>query len=216
MKKELERRNLSFEVRAEQTERGHILTGRPVVYNSRTDIGPFDEIICSGALDKTDLTDIRFLVNHDMKKLPLARSRRNNGNSTMQLSVDAQGLSLDWVDLDVENNADAAALYSAVQRGDVDGMSFAYSVTKERWENLESEHPTRYIEAIGSIVEISAVTWPAYEDTEINTRATRALDSARQAVETARNEARAKQSLDSDYIETLKIQTRILAGLHNQ
>ena len=64
-KKELEQRSYSFEVRAEETERGKIITGRPIVYNSRTDIGPFDEIIESGALDNADLTDVRFLVNHD-------------------------------------------------------------------------------------------------------------------------------------------------------
>ena len=78
-KKELEQRSYSFEVRAEETERGKVITGRPIVYNSRTDIGPFDEIIESGALDNADLTDVRFLVNHDLSRIPLARSRRNNG-----------------------------------------------------------------------------------------------------------------------------------------
>ena len=108
----LERRNLTFEVRAEDQDGGHILTGRPVVYNSRTDIGPFDEIIEPGALDRTDLTDVRFLVNHNLSMIPLARSRRNNGNSTMQLSPDAQGLQIE-VKLDTENNADARSLSGA-------------------------------------------------------------------------------------------------------
>ena len=74
MDKELEQRAYSFEVRAEETEGGHIITGRPIVYNSRTDLGWFDEIIDSGALNNTDLTDVRFLVNHDVSKIPLARS----------------------------------------------------------------------------------------------------------------------------------------------
>ena len=86
--KELERRSYNFEVRAEENEQGSIITGRPIVYNSRTDIGFFDEIIEEGALNNTDLTDVRFMVNHDMSRIPLARSRRNNGNSTMQLTVD--------------------------------------------------------------------------------------------------------------------------------
>ena len=51
-KKELERRSYNFEVRAEGTETGGIITGRPIVYNSRTNLGYFDEIIESGALDK--------------------------------------------------------------------------------------------------------------------------------------------------------------------
>ena len=63
--KKPERRAFSFDVRAEETERGRILTGRPIVYNSRTNLGYFDEIIESGALDGADLTDVRFLVNHN-------------------------------------------------------------------------------------------------------------------------------------------------------
>ena len=186
-KKELERRSYAFEVRAESSENGNIITGRPIVYNSRTDIGFFDEIIESGALDRADLTDVRFLVNHDTSKIPLARSRRNNGNSTMQLSVDEQGLSI-RVNLDVENNAEAKALYSAVSRSDVTGMSFMFSIDDEEWENLDSDHPTRHIKSIGTVVEVSAVTFPAYESTEINARSKEALDNARSAVDTARQQ----------------------------
>ena len=107
---ELERRSYNFDIAAEETEQGNILTGRPIVYNSRTDLGFFDEVIETGALNETNLTDVRFLVNHDVSKIPLARSRRNNGNSTMQLSVDEKGLKLDFVKLDIENNAEARAL----------------------------------------------------------------------------------------------------------
>ena len=196
MKKELERRSYSFEVRAEETENGNIITGRPIVYNSKTDLGWFDEIIEGGALNKTDLTDVRFLVNHDLSKIPLARSRRNNGNSTMQLSVNEFGMDI-RVTLDTENNSEARALYSAVQRGDITGMSFMFGVNDEEWENLDSDHPTRRIKEISTVVEVSAVTFPAYDSTEINARSKEELDSARLAVETARQQ-RAKESLDSD------------------
>lgn len=195
-KKELERRSYFFEIRAEETEDGErIITGRPIVYNSRTDLGWFDEIIEVGALDEADLTDIRFLVNHNREMIPLARSRRNNGNSTMQLSVDNEGLTI-RVRLDVENNADARALYSAVEREDITGMSFMFSVNDEEWENLESDHPTRHIKKIGSVVEVSAVTFPAYESTEIYARSKEALENARSAVETARQQR--EQSLEKD------------------
>lgn len=184
-KSELENRSFSFEVRAEETESGRIITGRPIVYNSITNIGDFDEVIERGALDNADLTDVRFLTNHDLSKIPLARSRRNNGNSTMQLSVDYDGMSI-RVDLDTENNAEASALYSAVQRGDITGMSFMFSVTDERWEDLDSEHPTRHILAIGTVIEVSAVTFPAYDSTSISARSLEALESARAALENAR------------------------------
>lgn len=203
MKKELERRNYQFEVRAEETEDGiKILSGRPIVYNSPTDIGGwFQEEIVRGALDETDLTDVRFLVNHNMDMIPLARSRRNNGNSTMQMTVDSEGLFLNKVALDVENNADAKALYSAVERGDLDGMSFCFSVEEEEWDYSNEDYPTRRITKIGSVVEVSAVTFPAYDSTFIDARSNEALESAKAALERAK-EQRGK-SVDTD--ETLKL-----------
>lgn len=186
MDNNLEKRSYSFDIRAVENDGESIITGRPIVYESKTDLGWFDEIIARGALDGADLKDVRFLVNHDTSKIPLARSRRNNGNSTMKLSVDYEGLNLDFVKLDTENNAEARSLYSAVKRGDITGMSFMFSIEDAEWQDLESEHPTRIIRKIGTVVEVSAVTFPAYEATEINARSLEALESARAAVETAR------------------------------
>ena len=209
VKKMLEQRSYSFEVRAEEGEDGAIITGRPIVYDSRTDLGYFDEIIDQGALDGADLTDVRFLVNHDISKIPLARSRRNNGNSTMQLSVDAEGMFI-RVKLDVENNAEAKALYSAVQRGDISGMSFMFSIDGESWENLESDQPTRHVTKIGSVVEVSAVTFPAYDATTINARSKEALESARSAVEIARRQS--AETPDGG-LELAKAKTQLLLNL---
>lgn len=197
------RRSFSFDVRAEENGSGErILTGRPIVYNSRTDLGYYDEIIESGALSETDLRDVRFLVNHDTKMIPLARSRRNNGNSTMKLTPDFEGLNIDFVKLDVENNSTARALFSAVKRGDLSGMSFMFSIDKEQWDDLESDHPTRRILKIGSVVEISACTFPAYDSTEINARSKEELDSARSVLEKARQQR--DKSVDTDELTLLK------------
>ena len=191
-RKALEKRSYNFDISTRSREDGtRELTGRPIVYNSRTNLGPFDEIIDPGALDGTDLTDVRFLINHDLSRIPLARSRRNNGNSTMQLTPDADGLSIDWVRLDVENNADARALYSAVERGDISGMSIMFSTDGEKWDDLQSDHPTRHVTKIGSIVEVSACTFPAYTSTEISARSKEALENAKAVLERAR-ELRAK------------------------
>lgn len=204
-KKELIKRSYNFEVRAEQDdESGSIITGRPIVYNSLTDIGGlYDEIIERGALMTTDLTDVRFLVNHDISKIPLARSRRNNGNSTMTLTVDDMGMAIRVV-LDTENNAEARALYSAVQRGDISGMSFMFSIDDERWENLESDHPTRHILSIGSVVEVSAVTFPAYDATSIDARSKEALESARLAMENAKAQRATELESDDNKLELEK------------
>ena len=186
-------RAYNFELRAENNEKnGDHITGRPIVYNSKTDLGYFDEIIEAGALDKANLKDVRFLVNHDTSMIPLARSRNNNENSTMQLEVDKDGMGI-RVNLDTENNTEARNLYSAIKRGDITGMSFMFTIDDEEWENLESDHPTRHIRRIGTVFEVSAVTFPAYESTEISARDKEALDSAKSLLESKRS-----QSLESD------------------
>ena len=205
-KKELIRRSYLFDVEARDTDNGAIITGRPIVYNSLTNIGDmFYETIDKGALNATDLTDVRFLVNHNMDMIPLARSRRNNGNSTMRLSPDLEGLSIE-VMLDTENNADARTLYSAVKRGDITGMSFAFSVEDESWENLNEEMPTRHITSIASVVEVSAVTWPAYEATEINARSEEALESAKAMLESVRNKLGVDNLVETRNINELELE----------
>lgn len=206
----LERRSYNFEIRAEESDIGKVITGRPIVYNSRTDLGLFDEIIDVGALSNTDLTDVRFLVNHDVSKIPLARSRRNNGNSTMHLVVDEAGMGI-RVNLDTENNSEARALYSAVERGDISGMSFMFAIRGEKWEDLDGDHPVRRITDISTVVEVSAVTFPAYEATTINARGKEALENAQVVLENARKAKRDKNSVDTE-IEVLKLKTMILGG----
>ena len=206
----LEKRAFTFDVRAVENDDGEkILVGRPIVYNSRTNMGYFDEIIDSGALDQADLTDVRYLVNHNTQMIPLARSRRNNGNSTMKITPDAQGLNIDFVKLDTENNMDARALYSAVERGDITGMSFMFTIEDEEWQDLDTDSPLRRIKKIGKVYEVSAVTFPAYEATEINARDKAALESAQATLESVR-QSRAK-ALDSDQLELLKLKTKTLS-----
>lgn len=185
-------RTFDFEVRASVDEtHGHTLTGQPIVYNERTNLGWYDEIIADGALAEADLRDVRFLVNHNTDMIPLARSRNNNANSTMQMEViEGKGMAI-RVDLDTENNADARSLYSAVERGDISGMSFMFRVDGESWDDIESEHPTRTVTNISKVFEVSAVTFPAYEATSIQARGLAdALDSAKASLESARAEKR--------------------------
>lgn len=203
MDNKFEQRSYSFEIRAEQTEdEVGVITGRPIVYNSRTDLGWFDEIIEMGALNGADLKDVRFLVNHDLSKIPLARSRNNNANSTMQLMPDDQGMAI-RVNLDINNNSEARNLYSAIERGDITGMSFMFAVDDEEWSELESEHPTRHIRKISDVIEVSAVTFPAYEDTEISVRNKQALESAKLALDSARRSLDSELELEKAKFEAL-------------
>jgi HK97 family phage prohead protease len=104
----------------------------------------------------------------------------------MQLIADADGLVM-RADLDIENNVEAKSLYSAVERGDITGMSFMFVVDKDSWDDVDSEHPTRHIRSIKQILEVSAVTFPAYSQTSIQTRGfSDALDSAKESLDSVK------------------------------
>ena len=183
-----------FEIRAEETEeQGKILTGQPIVFDQPADIynpriGHYKEIIERSALTSTDLRDVRFLVNHNTDMIPLARSRNNNGNSTMQMIIDPERGMFIRVNLDTENNTEAKNLYSAVERGDITGMSFMFTDVEDRWENVNTEMPERYIRSIGRVMEVSECTFPAYDATSIQTRGlSDALDSAAESLDSEKS-----------------------------
>lgn len=187
----------NIELRAENNEQyGNYIEGLPIVFNASTDLGWYEETIDVHALDNTDLKDVRFLINHNVDMIPLARSRNNNANSTMQLSVTEEGMRM-RANLDTENNADAKALYSAVSRGDMSGMSFMFTVKEDKWDDLESDYPKRTILDIGRVLEVSAVNFPAYSQTELYTTQRshdkEALDNARLVLESARADSRSEE-----------------------
>ena len=209
----LEQRSYTFDVRAEDREDGiRTLRGTPIVYGSATDIGGyFREIIEPGALDGANLKDVPLLVNHDQVMIPVARSRNNTPRSTMRLMPTSTGLDME-ADIDVKRNSKAAELDSAIDRGDLTGMSFKFSVAEERWDGLDTDYPTRHILRFDTIAEISAVTWPAYEATSIYTeRCRETLDSARSSLESVRSQS--EDSLDSE-LELLKEMTNLYGGLY--
>ena len=197
---------------ADNNDKEKIIEGHAVIFEQKTNIGDFFfEVIDRHALDDADtLRDVPLVINHDWCQVPLARSRRNNGNSTLTLTIDDVGLAI-RAKLDTENNQDAKKLYSAVERGDISGMSFAFRVGDEEWQNLDSDMPTRRIKKISRVFEVSAVNFPAYEQTDIHARAKTTLESAKKALENARS-----QSLDGDKakeLEIYRLKALILGGL---
>ena len=175
---------------ADEEQKGHIVEGLAAVYDQETRIadyfGEFVEVIRKGAFDDCDFSDVRLLVNHDFSGIALARSRRNNKSdkpNTMQLTVDERGVNIK-ADLDTENNEQARALYSAISRGDMDGMSFCFYVEEDgqRWTK-ENGVERREILKVSKVIEVSAVNFPAYAGTNIDTRS---LDSDKRALENAR------------------------------
>lgn len=165
-------RQYSVELRAADGEEG-VIEGTPIVFNQKTRIsdwaGEYDEIIDARALDKTDLKDVRLFVNHDINKITLARSRKGNDNSTMSFTIDEKGLHIK-AKLDTENNSEARALYSAVKRGDMDGMSFMFRIRGETWQDVDKDIPLRVVNDISIVHEVSVVNFPAYTGTSVNAR----------------------------------------------
>lgn len=203
MNKEMETRTFlgSVEKRAQEDNSKITITGMPIVFNAKTDIGGlWEESIDPGAVDADTLKDVRLLVNHDFNGIPLARSRRNTSNSTMRLSIQADGVGME-ADLD-SKNPKALELDSAIERGDISGMSFAFLVDGDKWDDLDSDYPKRTITHIAEIFEVSAVTWPAYEQTSISSRS---LESGQKSLE----EARAA-------LESAKVKAEKIAGLNSR
>lgn len=192
---------------------GNVVEGVAAVYDQETRIadffGEFVEVIRAGAFDETDFTDVRLLVNHDFSGIALARSRRNNKSdkpNTMQLSVDKDGVHVK-ADLDTANNEQARALYSAISRGDMDGMSFCFYVAEDgdKWTERDGVQ-YREIIKVAKVIEVSAVNFPAYAGTNIDARS---LDSDKRALENAR-----KTALDSakqNQLAALRLQNEILS-----
>lgn len=199
-------RGFTAEVRAAGADAGnsgHVISGTAAVYEQETIIrdffGEFVEVIRKGAFDETDFDDVRLLVNHDFSGVALARSRRNNKSdkpNTMQLTVDEKGLNIN-ADLDTENNEQARALYSAVSRGDMDGMSFCFYVSEEnqRWTERDGME-YREILKVDKVIEVSVVNFPAYAGTNIDSRS---LDSDRRALENARAALDSAKKSKPDY-----------------
>jgi len=209
-----------YELRAlEPTDdSGYIIEGYAIVYEEKRAVGEwFYEIIKRGALDGADLTDVPLFVHHNNRKIPLARSRRNKGTSTMTLTPDERGLHF-RAELDVENNTEAKALYSAVKREDLDNMSFAFSVKEEKWLDLDKDMPTREIIKFNKIFEISAVWSPVYEGTNIQARDgvlestdKLALESAKSALDNDKNEQQEAEERQQYEIELLRFKAQILS-----
>lgn len=153
-----------FETREEGGKRR--IEGYFAVFGSVYDMGVgVSETIDPHAFDGELDRDIRALIDHE-PRLVLGRT----GAGTLRLRVDEHGL---WGEIDVnENDTDAMNLYARVQRGDVTQCSFGFDITNEETDTSGNE--VRFIIKRVRLYEVSCVTFPAYQETEISARAAQA------------------------------------------
>jgi HK97 family phage prohead protease len=137
------------------------------VFDSPSEPLPWTEFVRRGAFAKTinDGADVRLLVDHE--GVPLARTK----SGTLSIREDDKGLLVEAM-LD-ETNPDAARVMSALRRGDVSQMSFAFETVKDSWSD---DRRTRELREV-KLFDVSVVTYPAYEETMVQLRNKQANDT---------------------------------------
>ena len=212
--KKIERRTYTVQdVEARQTDDGVMrLSGYAAVFNDASVPLPFKERIAPGAFRKTlsEAPDVRLLINHE--GLPLARTK----NGTLTLTEDDRGLRFD---ADLADTQKARDIYTLVQRGDVDQMSFAFRVIRQNWSKDKTERTLTEVSLADG--DVSVVTYPAYPTTSVEARQKlneaikalregRALDGESMlVVQTILD----KISESYDYLEEGKSMLEVLVGL---
>jgi len=151
------------------------LRGYAAVFNEASVPLPFIETIAPGAFRKTlsETPDVRLLINHE--GLPLARTK----NGTLTLTEDDRGLFMDATIADTNEGRD---LYKLVERGDVDQMSFAFRVIRQKYNEDRSQRTLTEVSLADG--DVSVVTYPAYPTTSVEAR--EALRKAIDAVKEGR------------------------------
>lgn len=162
MAKKIERRTYTVrDIEARADGDGMRLAGYAAVFNDASVPLPFKESIAPGAFRKTlsETPDVRMLINH--QGLPVCRTK----NRTLKLEEDDRGLRFE---ADLADTQEGRDIYELVKRGDVDQMSFAFRVIRQKW----NDDRTRRVLSEVSLADgdISVVTYPAYPTTTVEAR----------------------------------------------
>ena len=176
--KKIERRTFTVrDVEARQAEDGTMrLRGYAAVFNEASVPMPFIETIAPGAFRKTlsETPDVRLLINHE--GLPLARTK----NGTLTLTEDDRGL---YMDATIADTSEGRDLYKLVERGDVDQMSFAFRVIRQKYNEDRSQRTLTEVSLADG--DVSVVTYPAYPTTSVEAREAllKAIDAVKEGRE---------------------------------
>ena len=165
----VEKRAFPCKLEIRGSDQGTTIEGYAAVFDTLSeDLGGFREIITKGAFKRTLKAgaDVRALVDHDPSKI-LGR----NKSGTLSLAEDDHGLRVKIKPPDTTAGRDTV---ESMRRGDLDQMSFAFSVVSDRWETIDGEE-VRTISDV-DLHDVSVVAFPAYADTTV---AVRSLDKAR-------------------------------------
>ena len=167
----METRMALLEPASENEENKQLVEGYAAVFNQRTLIWESEwsgwkymEVIDRNAFDGADMNDTVFKYNHGDVAMILARA----SNNTLTMNTDDKGLRISADIIDTNNGTD---VYKLIKRGDLNKMSFAFTVKSERTEvDKENKIYTRTITAFDKIYDVAVVDFPAYDGTSIQAR----------------------------------------------
>ena len=201
---DIERRMLCKEVRAEAgTDGKPLIRGYAAVFNQLSeDLGGFREQLATGAFsDAMANSDVRALVNHD-PNMVLGRNKAG----TLTMREDAAGL---YVEITPPDTQAARDLVTSMQRGDINQMSFAFTVAREdqTWTRDGTGPWLRTIKKVSRLYDVSVVTYPAYQQT---TAAARALAEHQAEDDGAKAALAAAQAEEQRQIDSRKRHLRLL------
>lgn len=167
----METRMALLEPASENEENKQLVEGYAAVFNQRTLIWESEwsgwkymEVIDRNAFNGADMNDTVFKYNHGDVAMILARA----SNNTLTMNTDDKGLRISADIIDTNNGTD---VYKLIKRGDLNKMSFAFTVKSERTEvDKENKIYTRTITAFDKIYDVAVVDFPAYDGTSIQAR----------------------------------------------
>ena len=169
--KKMEMRMALLEPANNDDENRQLVEGYAAVFNQRALIWESEwsgwkymEVIDRNAFNGADMSDTVFKYNHGDVAMILARA----SNNTLTMNTDDKGLRISADIIDTNNGTD---VYKLIKRGDVNKMSFAFTVKSERTEvDKENKIYTRTITAFDKIYDVAVVDFPAYDGTSIQAR----------------------------------------------
>lgn len=141
-----------------------VFNQRALIWESEWSGWKYMEVIDRNAFDGADMSDTVFKYNHGDIAMVLARA----SNNTLTMNTDDKGLRISADIIDTNNGTD---VYKLIKRGDLNKMSFAFTVKNERSESdRENKIYTRTITAFDKIYDVAVVDFPAYDGTSIQAR----------------------------------------------
>lgn len=175
----------SCEIRASESVDNNdalIIYGVPIVFETPTtiksELGEYTEIIKRTALDNCDMSDSRLLYNHDLTRLPYAKTP-----NTMKFNIEKDGLHMSAT---LPGTEEGRALYEAIKRGDLSGMSFGFKVPPGG-DAYDPKTNTRTISTIEKLYEVSVTPFPCYENTTVSTEARDAMKASKDTYKLKQN-----------------------------